>query len=148
MTTKSTMPLCAYCGSSIDASVCPICGGTAASPTPVISEQAANVAAALCYLALVAGGALFLAWGPYDRHPKIRFHAHQSIFLGVSWVAIWFVFSAVSLAFHLAGIFFVAHLSTAIGMTFLVFWVYMIGNTYLGREVILPVIGPAAQRQV
>jgi uncharacterized membrane protein len=35
-----------------------------------------------------------------------------------------------------------------IGTTFLVFWVYMIANTYRGRKIILPVIGRLAKQQV
>lgn len=142
------MPFCANCGSPTEADVCPKCGSAIGLATPAAAGSAGNVIPALCYLFIVVAGALLLAWSPYNRDPKIRFHAYQSIFLGVAWVAIWFVFSAVSLALHLAGIFFVAGLSSMIGMTFLVFWVYMIGNAYRGREVILPVIGPLAKREV
>jgi len=142
------MPFCANCGFLTEAGTCPKCGSGVSLATPAATGSAGNVVSALCYLFLVVAGALFLAWPPYNRDPKIRFHACQSIFLGVAWVAIWFVFSAVSLAFHLAGIFFAARLFLVIGTTFLVFWVYMIANTYRGREIILPVIGTLAKQQV
>lgn len=142
------MPLCANCGFPIEADACPKCGSAIGLATPADAASTGNVVPALCYLLIVAAGALFLVWSPYNRNPKIRFHAYQSIFLGVAWMSIWFVFSAISLALHLAGIYWVAHLSSVIGTTFLVFWIYMIANTYRGREVILPIIGPMAKQQV
>jgi uncharacterized membrane protein len=46
-----------------------------------------NLASALCYLLGFVTGILFLVWEPYSRNRVIRFHALQSIFLNVVFVA-------------------------------------------------------------
>ena len=65
-------------------------------PAPAAAPAAAqaagldeNVVAALCYLAFVLTGILFLVIEPYNRNPTIRFHAFQSIFLMRSSSAAW-----------------------------------------------------------
>ena len=84
---------------------------------------------------------------PYNRNKRIRFHAFQSLFLAVAWMAIWFAFSIVSFALHFMGAFFLMGLSQLIGLAFLVLWVYMIVTAFQGKEVVLPIIGPLAKKQ-
>ncbi len=55
-----------------------------------------NVAAALCYLALVLTGVLFLFLEPYNRNKAIRFHAFQSIFV---WIGIMVLSIGVNVVF-------------------------------------------------
>jgi uncharacterized membrane protein len=141
------MAFCANCGSPVEGDACPLCGAAAAPADRPAAALGENVASALCYFFIVAGGVLFLLLAPYNRSQKIRFHACQSILLGVVFMSIWFVFSLVSLALHLMGIFFVLRLSSLIGLAFLVVWVYMIGNAFQGRDVLLPVLGPMAKKQ-
>lgn len=139
------MPFCANCGSEVVAGEnCPKCNAAAAPAGAGLSD---NVASALCYLLPIVVSVLFLLLAPYNRNKHIRFHAFQSLFLGVAWMAIWFIFSIVSLALHFMGVFFLLALSELIGLAFLVLWIYMIVTAFQGKEVVLPVIGPLAKQQ-
>jgi uncharacterized membrane protein len=80
----------------------------------------------------------------------VRFHAFQSIFLSVAWVAFWIVINIVAVAlgaitWMLATL--VGLLSMLVGLGFLVLWIYMIVKAYQGQKVVLPVIGPLAEKQ-
>jgi uncharacterized membrane protein len=90
---------CANCGVEMiaGAAFCPSCGrpvqtvagGSSAAAASVSSPRLrANVAGALCYLAGFATGILFLVLEPYRRDRFIRFHAWQSIFLSIAWLAL------------------------------------------------------------
>jgi uncharacterized membrane protein len=109
-----------------------------------------NVAAALCYMLLGITGILFLLLEPYNRKRSIRFHAFQSIFLtgalAVVWVAV--ITVGVILAYLpwigglIAGLLF---LGLMIG-GFLC-WLILIYKAYHNEMVVLPVIGPLAEKQ-
>ena len=49
----------------------------------------ANAAGALAYLAGIITGILFLVIDPYKSDRFVRFHAFQSIFFNVAWIALW-----------------------------------------------------------
>ena len=140
------MPFCASCGSPVvEGETCTKCNATAAPAGAGLSE---NAASALCYLLFIIGAVLFLVLAPYNSNKRIRFHAFQSLFLGVGWMAVWFAFSIVSLALHFMGAFFLLGFSQLIGLAFLVLWIYMIVTAFQGKEVVLPIIGPLAKKQV
>ncbi len=144
------MPFCAQCGASIspDAHFCEKCGSPAGATQPPPLPGAApatggipeNIAAALCYLIGFITGVLFLVLEPYNRNKTIRFHAFQSIFLNVAWVAFWVVSAVV---FHRL-LFLLAPL---ISLGFFILWLYLMLKAYQGSKVVLPVIGPMAQQQ-
>lgn len=156
------MPFCANCGAAVEGRFCGKCGspvGAAEAPgagqtPPVASLPSAvgglsdNVAGALCYLGLLITGILFLVLEPYNRNRAVRFHALQAIFLNVAWIAVWLVLNIVLGAVHILGLVFGLFLSPLIWLAFVVLWVYMIVTTYQGKTVVLPVIGPLAQKQV
>src|ERR1700691_3537925 len=102
------MTYCSKCGVSLGegASFCPSCGTqvvNAAPPTgsspggpppawaPVSGPQStgmtSNVAAALAYVVGFITGIIFLAIAPYNKDPFVRFHAFQSIFLSIAYIA-------------------------------------------------------------
>jgi uncharacterized membrane protein len=89
-------------------------------------------------------GILFLVLAPYNQNRTIRFHAFQSIFLNVAWILFWMVFNIVFVALHMFSLLF---LSSLISLAFFVLWIYMIITAYQGKTVVLPVIGPIAQKQ-
>src|SRR6202035_4773217 len=66
-------------------------------PPPAAAPQAAgldeNIACALCYLIGLLTGVLFLVLEPYNKNRLIRFHAFQSIFLNIAWIAIYIAIS-------------------------------------------------------
>jgi len=106
-----------------------------------------NAASALCYVLGLVTGILFLVMAPYSQNRAIRFHAFQSIFLNVAWIAVWFALSIVFGILHFAGLFFGLFLSPLLGLAAFVLWLYMIIVTYQGKTVVLPIIGPLAQQQ-
>jgi len=156
------MPFCSNCGAEVQGNFCAKCGapaagpagGTAApTPPPVSMPQVLtdNVAAALCYLLGLLTGILFLILAPYSQNRAIRFHAFQSIFLNVAWIAVFIALSIVSMAllpipFVGAILSMLLHLGAHLG--FFILWLMLMYKAYNNERWILPVIGPLAEKQV
>ena len=140
------MAFCGSCGAPVEGKFCAKCGAPmdAAVPPPGAAGMTDNAASALCYVLGLITGILFLVLAPYNQNKIIRFHAFQSIFLNVAWIAFWMVFNIVFAALHLFSLLF---LSPLIGLVFFILWIYMIITAYQGKKVVLPVIGPIAQQQ-
>jgi uncharacterized membrane protein len=158
------MPFCASCGAQVDGKFCPKCGaaivaggsvpvtpaGGSTYAAPVSAPMADNVAGMLCYLVGFITGIIFLVLEPYSKNRAIRFHAFQSIFLNVAVFVIEIIMGIVFrillsiMGFFglLAGIFF-----PIFGLGCLLLWLYLLYSTYQGNTVVLPVIGPLAQKQ-
>lgn len=168
------MAFCANCGAEASGRFCQKCGAPLAAagatpgsapppgvnppgvhplPPPSVSPNIGmtdNMAGALCYLFGFITGILFLVLAPYNQNREIRFHAFQSIFLNIAWIIIWIVIGMVTLAFRVIpflGIFISAVLHLAIGIGGLILWLYMMFKTYNGQKVVLPVVGPMAEKQ-
>jgi uncharacterized membrane protein len=166
------MAFCANCGATVDGRFCQKCGAPAgvpgAAPPPVAETyppgaqplpppQVAtsvtmndNMASALCYLLGFITGILFLVLAPYNQNRNIRFHAFQSIFLNIAWFAAYIVVSIISLAFRAIPIlgelvYVVLHLSLALAA--LVLWLYLMFKAYNGEKIVLPLVGPLADKQ-
>jgi uncharacterized membrane protein len=154
------MAFCATCGSPVEGQFCAKCGGrVGAAPPPVgtpppvgygappaqaSGAMADNVASGLCYLVGLITGIIFLVLAPYNKNPVVRFHAFQSIFLNVGWIIISYGLSIVLGMLHLWSMFF---LSSLVGLAFMVLWIILLVQTFQGKTVVLPVIGPIAQQQ-
>ena len=107
-----------------------------------------NLAAALCYIPIV--GLIFLLIAPYNKNRTIRFHAFQSIFLNVAVIVIEIVFGIVfGILLRIMGVFvFLAGIFYPIfGLVCLLLWLYLLFSTYQGKTIVLPLIGPLAQKQ-
>jgi uncharacterized membrane protein len=165
------MAFCANCGAAVDGRFCQKCGaavsapGVAPGPTPGVNPlppppgapgvtpslgMTDNMAGALCYLFGFITGILFLVLAPYNQNRDIRFHAFQSIFLNVAWVVLWIVVTIILIPFRLVpflGIFLAIILQTLIGLGGFIAWLYMMFKTYNGEKIVLPVIGPLAEKQ-
>jgi uncharacterized membrane protein len=48
---------------------------------------------------------------------------------------------------HFAGVFSLVFISPLIGLAFFVLWVYMMISASQGKRVVLPIIGPLAEKQ-
>jgi uncharacterized membrane protein len=169
------MAFCANCGAAVDGRFCQKCGAPVSAgvtapgadpgatpppppgvnplPPPAISPSVGmtdNMAGALCYLIGFITGILFLVLAPYNQDRNIRFHAFQSIFLNIAWVAVWIVVTFVTILFRaipFLGLFISALLHFAVGLGGFIVWLYMMFKTYNGEKIVLPVIGPMAEKQ-
>jgi uncharacterized membrane protein len=134
--------------------------GTTASPQPgggqINTAPAAagglseNAASALAYVLGFITGILFLVIAPYNQIREVRFHAFQSIFLNVAWIAVWIALTIVgtvmsTISFMLATLWGLVSMLVSLGM--LVLWIFMIVKAYQGQKVVLPVVGPLAEKQ-
>jgi uncharacterized membrane protein len=165
------MAFCANCGAAVDGRFCQKCGapvapgatpppGTGVNPAavnpvppPVVVSSVSmndNMAGALCYLFGFITGILFLVLSPYNQNRTIRFHAFQSIFLNIAWFVTWIVITIIMIPFHyipFLGLFISVVLHSALGLGAIILWLYMMFKTYNGEKVVLPVIGPMAEKQ-
>lgn len=145
------MPFCPQCGNQVDGRFCEKCGAAVApaeitpNPAPVTSTSglSENVASALCYVLGFITGILFLVIEPYNRNRNIRFHAFQSIFLSVAVIVISIILS--SLFVFAFGMWWMLFLLFRLACFIL--WLYMMWKAYNNQKVVLPVIGPIAERQ-
>jgi uncharacterized membrane protein len=116
-----------------------------ATPGAAAAGMTDNAASALCYVLGLITGILFLVLAPYNQNKTIRFHAFQSIFMSVACIVFSMVFNMIIFSgLHMFSLLF---LSPLISLAFFVLWIYMIITAYQGKTVVLPVIGPIAQKQ-
>jgi uncharacterized membrane protein len=109
-----------------------------------------NLAGALCYVFGFITGILFLVLAPYNQDRNIRFHAFQSIFLNIAWIVLWILIVMLTLVFSVIpflGTFVGWVLRLVIGLGGFIMWLYMMFKTYNGEKIVLPVIGPMADKQ-
>jgi uncharacterized membrane protein len=150
------MAFCPNCGNQVDGRFCAKCGtavdaaaaGSAAPPAgaPATTQAAGltdNVASALCYALGFITGILFLVLEPYSRNRKIRFHAFQSIFLNVACIVIWYVWIFISMASGALLLF----MSPLVSLALFILWLFMMFKAYQDQKVVLPIIGPLAEKQ-
>lgn len=117
---------------------------------PAGSGIAPNVAGALSYVLGWVTGLVFLMIEKNDK--TVRFHAYQSIFLSVAWIAFLIGFNVISsilgnipfLGFLVAIIGVLIMLGLGLGMLVLV--VMLIIKAYQGQQWKLPYIGEMAER--
>jgi uncharacterized membrane protein len=165
------MAFCANCGAAVDGRFCQKCGAPVAAPgagpapvaevnppgaqplpPPVATSVTMNdnLAGALCYLLGFITGILFLVLAPYNQNRTIRFHAFQSIFLNIAWFALYIVVTIVSIAFRVIpflGTFVYVVLHLALFLAFVILWFYLLFKTYNGEKIVLPLVGPFADKQ-
>ena len=169
------MAFCANCGAAVDGRFCQKCGtpvgapgagpapvpgptpeanlpGAQPLPPPAVTSVAMtdNLAGALCYLVGFITGILFLVLAPYNQNRTIRFHAFQSIFLNIAWFAAYIVATIISLAFRVIpflGTFVYIVLHLALFLAFAIIWIYLMIKTYNGEKIVLPIVGPFADKQ-
>jgi uncharacterized membrane protein len=160
------MAFCQNCGTQSPGAFCPNCGAAVAAagatapppppgatppPPPGAAEppqyqqaqplsapgMSDNVAGALCYLATIVTGVIFLILAPYNQSKFVRFHAFQSIFLFAAWV----ILSIVITIIH----FFFGHF--LLWLIMVVLWLYMMYSAFNNKKVKLPIIGDLAEKQ-
>jgi uncharacterized membrane protein len=125
-------------------------GATYVPPGPPPIQAAGltdNVAGALCYLAGLITGIIFLVIAPYNQNKFVRFHAFQAIFAHIAVIVLWIAYAIVAgiLTFLTHGLGF--FLYPLFGLLIFVIWLYLMYSAYNGKKVKLPVIGDLAERQ-
>lgn len=148
------MAFCPNCGSPVEGKFCAKCGAAVGigtdpatgssyptqTPAPAGSGLTDNVAGALAYIPII--GLIFLLIEPYSRNRLIRFHAFQSLFLLGAVIVVNIVLNVLtSITFSMYFLWSLIHLAE------LVVWLYMIFKTFSGAKVVLPIIGPIAEKQ-
>jgi uncharacterized membrane protein len=141
---------CAKCGTSVAEAASAGAGGSVTAPPSVPSTVGVapagltdNVASALCYALGLVTGILFLVLAPYNQNRKIRFHAFQSIFMHAAVIVVWIAMLLVS-AISGGMLLFVMPL---IWLGFFVLWLVLIIKAYQDQKLVLPIIGPLAEKQ-
>jgi uncharacterized membrane protein len=99
----------------------------------------------LCYFAGAITGVLFLVLEPYNRDKVVRFHAFQSIFVSLAFFA-GSLMLAVLANLWLIGLFFV-FLEFVLMMVILAMWIVLMYKAYNNERLVLPIIGPLAEKQ-
>jgi len=119
-----------------------------APPPPLAASSGLelNVAAALCYLAGLITGILFLVLEPYNKDKTIRFHAFQSIFANLAMIAGWFVLTILAYTPFL-GLLFTFLIVFAYPLATLALWIILMYKAYNRERFVLPIIGPLAEKQ-
>src|SRR6202030_1976296 len=92
-----------------------------------------NLACALCYVLGLLTGILFLVLAPYNQNRLIRFHAFQSIFLNIAWIAVFIAISIISIVllpipFLGAMMSVILHLAAGLGVFIL--WLMLMYKAY------------------
>jgi uncharacterized membrane protein len=166
------MAFCPNCGSQVTGRFCPNCGsdiGAAAAagsagpsgapgggyvpPTPVATPLQApgltdNGASALCYLFGFITGIIFLVLSPYNRNRLVRFHAFQSIFANLALILIEIllgIFALVVSMLHMGALMLL--LWPVFWLAIVAGWLYLMYAAYNNKKIVLPVIGPLAEKQ-
>src|ERR1700677_5390839 len=152
------MAFCENCGAKVSGRFSQKCGAPADAPgmpppgvnpplNPLPTAVAPsigmtdNMAGALCYLFGFITGILFLVLAPYNQNRNIRFHAFQSIFLNIAWVALWIVITIILIPFRyipFLGLFIAIVLQFVLGLGGFIAWLYMMCKTYNGEKDVLP----------
>jgi uncharacterized membrane protein len=107
-----------------------------------------NLVGALTYLAGIITGIIFLVMDPYKSNSFERFHAFQSIFFNVAWIAfwlVWMILSAVLIPLA-AGVFGLIAIPLVLILTLTGFgiWVFLMYQDYQQKLFKLPIVGKFA----
>ncbi len=133
------MAVCPSCGATLEGATCAGCAGSEAQQ-PVRPTIDDNIASALCYLLLGVTGVLLLYLEPYNSNPRVRFHAFQAIFLNLAIIIFWVGISFIGKGLALL-------ISPLFLLACLVLWLVLIWAAWQNERLVLPVIGPMAEKQ-
>ena len=165
------MSACRSCGTALaaDTRFCQSCGspaelrsdasvslaespaGIAVMPPPVETGSKTmdtNLVGALTYLAGFITGIIFLVLDPYKSNSFVRFHAFQSIFFNVAWIAFWIVWMVLSAVLTplTAGVFGLIALPLMLIFSLAGFgiWLFLMYQAYQQKLFRLPLVGKFA----
>ena len=149
------MVTCANCGTQFDGAFCPNCGtragASASSAPPVTPKQSipsapglpANWASVLCYAIPLVGPLICLVLAPYNQDRKIRFDAWQGLMLQIAF----FVTYSILGVFYEISWALTNTLHVLLQLAYFALVIYLAVKAYSLQKVVLPVIGPFADKQ-
>ncbi len=151
---------CQSCGSATelrtDVSVAPVESSAAVAVMSPSGETGSktmdtNLVGAFTYLAGFVTGIVFLVLDPYKSNSFVRFHAFQSIFFNVAWIAFWIVWMILSAVLTplTGGVFGLIALPLMLIITVAGFgiWVFLMYQAYQQKLFRLPIVGKFAAQQ-
>ncbi len=103
-----------------------------------------NGAGALAYITIIPA-IIFLAMPPYNKSPYVRFHAWQSIFLTVAWIALFIVLAIVGRLPFIG--WFVWPFMLLIDLGMFILWLVVVLKALNGSKFSIPIIGSLAEQQ-
>jgi uncharacterized membrane protein len=103
-----------------------------------------NGAGALAYITIIPA-IIFLAMPPYNKSPYVRFHAWQSIFLTVAWIALFIVLAIVGRLPFIG--WFVWPFMLLIDLGMFILWLVVVLKALNGSKFSIPIIGGLAEQQ-
>ena len=125
----------------IDSQFCPNCGAnmttgatSVAAQPGGLSETAAGV---IAYITIIPA-IVFLIMAPYNRSSFIRFHAWQSILLGITVAIVHFVLGVIPILGWI--------LMVPVGLAFLILWIFVMIKASKGERYKIPFIGNFAEQ--
>jgi uncharacterized membrane protein len=134
--------LCPSCNAETGTSTfCPHCGANTTTGAPAATGQqglSETAAGAIAYITIIPA-IIFLAMEPYNRSSFVRFHAWQSIFLGIAAFAIHLILAVIPIIGWL--------LMVPVGLGFLIVWILVIIKASKGERFKIPFIGNFAEQQ-
>ena len=113
----------------------------AAGASAGLSDDAASGLAYLTFIPAI----IFLVVAPFNTNPKVKFHAWQSIFLTIAWIAAWIILTVLAFVPFVGWILLPIHLLLFLGIFIL--WLICIIKAFQGGKFVVPIIGPLAQKQ-
>ena len=147
------MTFCQNCGTAVDGKFCAKCGAAAGQDSGAPSGQPTaapggsgstgltdNIAGAAAYIPIV--GIIFLLIEPYNRNKAIRIHAFQGLFLLAAAIVASIVMSTI-----VAVMWSMVFLMPLVHLAFVGLWLFLMFKTYSGEKIVLPIIGPIAEKQ-
>jgi len=149
---------CQSCGSPTEIKVSPravegSADGAVMSPPGKTEPKMmdTNVVAALTYLAGFLTGIILLPLDPYKSNSFVRFHAFQSIFVNVAWIAFWIIWIILSAVLTplMAGVFGLIALPLILIFTVagVGIWIFLMFQAYQQKLFKLPIIGNFAAQK-
>jgi uncharacterized membrane protein len=146
------MAFCSTCGAQIadGTTTCAVCAGRVATAPAVPQASASvggmtdNVAGMLAYITIIPA-IVFLVIEPFNKNRFVRFHAWQSIFFNVAWIALWI---ALQIVVHVPFFGWLTILVWPLVMLggFIV-WIVLVMKANQNQMFKLPVIGDLAEKQ-
>jgi uncharacterized membrane protein len=151
------MAACTKCGAVVadGATFCGSCGaaltgGAVAAPaSSTAGGLSPNIAGMLAYFTIIPA-IIFLVLEPYNKDRYIRFHAFQSLFFHIAWIAAWIAMIFLGMILGMVPVIgLVIHLliDLALFIGGFVVWVILVIKAYGNQKFQLPVIGKMAEEQ-